>query len=186
MTFLTTDIQFQGPPGPRGPQGPSGSQGPQGPQGNVGPSGSGVAFIPVYLIVGSLANAPYNGTSQFLVGAAPLGMNIGHLNVTGVAYNPVDAAASIGNYTSLDANGLGGATINFAIINGSNSLTSPLVIGSVVIPTSPTAGPWVTSVSSSVSSPYTILPEDSIVISITSTDTATSQWVSGCVAMIGI
>jgi len=184
MPLTSTNIQFQGPPGPKGPQGVAGPQGIAGPQGATGPEGpQGPSLIPMItsgsnVIPGSAAS-PLVATSYappFY--NVPIGSVIHNLNVTGSAFNATDAAAGL-VYNSLVAPGLGGFTVNFAIINATNSITSPKFLGSVVIPTS--AGPsCVTSVTSAVSVPYTILAGDSIVTQIVSPDAAATQWVDNC------
>jgi len=159
---------------------------------NASGGGGGASFFPI-MFVGvtflptPLANLSYgnqNNSYQIQEGI-PAGMIIGHLNVACAAYNPTDAAASQNEYSPLDANGLGGATIGVAIVNGSHSVLSPNVIGSVVIPTSPQGGPWVTTVTSAVGTPYTIQAGDSIVADVTATSTSATQWASQCNLNVG-
>jgi hypothetical protein len=200
MPLTNDNIQFQGPPGPQGPQGPLGPQGSMGP---IGPSGgSGIPMLPLLLenagVLTSalffggpnglaLAVAPFNGATSI----APVGMVIGHIYVIGCTYNSADASAfgpaanGGGYYNPLDGHGLGGGTIQFGITNATHSGSSPLIIGSVVIPDSPQAGPWVTSGASTLSSPYTVLPGDNFVVTVTSVSATATQFVSCCIPFIG-
>ena len=125
-------------------------------------------------LLNPLSIQPYNDITYYV----PAGMVIGHINVTCPPFNPVDAAVGNSNYHTLDVNGLGGGTINFGIINGTYSGNSPLILGSVVIPDSPQAGPWVTSVTSAVSTPYAVLPGDALVLTVPSVSTTATQWVA--------
>ena len=105
-----------------------------------------------------------------------------------MSYNAVDASANAshgyGFYNILDSTGLGGATIKFGIANGTYSTASPLVLGTVVIPTSPQAGPWITSVTSAVGTPYTTLAGDAITLYISAMSSAT-QKVYDCEGFVG-
>ena len=132
---------------------------------------------------GSLANTTYVCCSRF--STAPLGMTIGHLNVSCAAYNAADAATGLGAYKALSAAGLGGATIHFGVANAANSALTPLNLGQVVIPTSPQAGPWVTAATGTVATPYTVAPGDMMVVTVSNTDTTTTQWASACVPYVG-
>jgi len=157
------------------------------------PCGGGQTFEPIFSATnGYYFNAvgngplspdgPYNGNQLFVV---PVGITIGHINVACNAFNAADAAAFPGNpYSTLAADGLGGGTIDFGIVNATHSGTAPLNLGSVIIPTSPQAGPWVTSVTSAVGSPYTTQAGDGIVAIISAAD-ATAQVVSACVPQVG-
>lgn len=133
----------------------------------------------------SLVNTPYGGPYQDTPSQAPIGMVIASLSVSCEPFNAADAAAGFSQYSSLDATGLGGATIGFAITNATNSIVTPLVIGSVVIPGGPQAGPWVTNATSAVGSPYTVLAGDGVVMNITDTSVTADQWAIACVPMIG-
>jgi hypothetical protein len=146
-----------------------------------------------------LASKPYseNGTSGSWFYNIPIGMTIGHLMVNCASYNAADVAQEVLNgsisyapvvsqYTPLNAAGLGGGTVNFYIINATHSITSnPLLIGSVVLPTSPQAGPYITSASSVVSPSYTILQNDNMVLSVTSVSSA-AQTLLQCLPYIGV
>ena len=145
-----------------------------------------------------LASKPYseNGTSGSWFYNIPIGMTIGHLMVNCASYNAADVAQEVLNgsinyapivseYTPLNAAGLGGGTVNFYITNATHSVTSnPLLIGSVVLPTSPQAGPYITNVTSVVSSPYTVLSDDVIILNVTSASSAT-QKLEACMPYIG-
>lgn len=138
------------------------------------------------LVASAIMNQPYGQTNgQPTYGTPPLGMVIGHVAVSCDAYNAADAAAGNVPYGPLDSNGLGGATINFAVTNATYSAASPLVLGSVVIPTSPQAGPYVVNGTSTVSSPYTVLGGDSVIIQVTGTSTVATQWLEGCNVEVG-
>jgi hypothetical protein len=132
---------------------------------------------------GNISDLPYTEGS---LSQAPLGISIGHINVTCSAYTTANASAGYEaySYTPLDATGLGGGTINFAITNTTYPISAPLVLGSVIIPSSPQFGPWITAVTSSVATPYTILPGDNVIMSITDV-ASTTQTVSGCMPYIG-
>jgi hypothetical protein len=132
---------------------------------------------------GQLVATTWNGTTHSY-GMIPVGTSIGHLNVSCAAFNAADAAAGNSTYASLDINGLGGGTISFGIINSANPGTAPLSLGSVVIPQSPQAGPWVTSVTSSVS-PYSVLAGDSLQVLVSSVSGTATQWAAACIPMIG-
>lgn len=151
--------------------------------------GSGGSGVPLTVVqpVGAVISALSNGDSGTYTGpgALPVGFVIGHVNVTGAAYNTTDATAGNIPYTPLNSDGLGGGTITFGIINATNFFASPLVLGTVVLPTSPQGGPWVTSVTSTVSSPYTVLPGDGLVTLTSSVDTTAAQWVSQIQAYVG-
>jgi hypothetical protein len=109
---------------------------------------------------------------------APVGNTIHNLNVTCSAFNATDAGGT-SNYNPLDANGLGGYTTDIAVVNASFSVSAPHLIGSVIIPTSPQAGPWVTSVTTAVT-PYNMLAGDSLTFRISSPDAIATQWVAQC------
>jgi hypothetical protein len=137
-------------------------------------------------------NAPNQGLAVTTLGyqaesfySIPIGTTIGHLNVSCESYNAADAASGNVNYTSLDANGLGGGTIQFGITNGTYSIFTPFSIGSVIIPTSPQAGPWVTSVTSSAGTPYTILSGDNLVVTVSAIDNTATQWANLCNVFVG-
>jgi hypothetical protein len=118
------------------------------------------------------------------VGDIPVGTTIGHINVSCSAYNSADVTAGNSPYSPLDANGLGGGTIDFGIQNATFSGAAPFNLGSVVIPDSPQAGPWVTSVTSAVT-PYTVLSGDSLVMTVPTISGTATQWVYDCTPMIG-
>lgn len=158
-----------------------------------GGGGSGVGFFPVPSISNGLAgigfqspivNTGINDHQQ--AGAVPIGTVIGHINVTCASYNATDAGSGNGLYSPLDSNGLGGGSINFFIVNAAHPSTAPLSVGSVVLPTSPQAGPYVTSVTAAVGSPYTVLAGDSMEFSITSVSGVASQWDTSCVPFVGV
>lgn len=146
--------------------------------------GAGTAGIP-NLTNSPLQNLPYGGSSQNITSSAPVGMTIGHLNVACASFNAADAVSGHSQYAPLDANGLGGATVGFGVVNAANSIDTPLVIGTVVIPDSPQGGPWVTNVSSVVGSPYTVLAGDTLVLGVSGTSVTATQWATACFPMIG-
>jgi|SRR5665213_2171547 len=144
---------------------------------------NGINGVPFTLVpIGfNIASNPFPSSA---VAAIPTGIILGHMNVSCISYNPADALASIGPYTPLDSSGLGGATITYGITNATFSRSSPLILGTLVLPTSPQAGPWVTSVNSPIGSPYTILPGDNLTLSVTSVSPA-AQVAQGCFAYAG-
>jgi hypothetical protein len=133
--------------------------------------------------LGPMTNTPPSGNDFFVMPAAGI---LGHLRVTCQVYNPTDAAVlGQSNYTSLNSAGLGGGTVTIGITNGTYSVLTPLVLGSVVMPTSPQAGPWVTSVTATVGTPYAVLPNDNLTWSISAVDGSAAQWDYGCLLYVG-
>lgn len=150
------------------------------------PSSSGVPLTivePTGSTISALSNG--NSTTYSGPGALPVGFVIGHINVTGAAYNTTDATAGNLPYTALNSDGLGGGTITFGIVNATNFFASPLVLGTVVLPTSPQGGPWVTSVTTTLGSPYTVLPGDGLVTLTNAVDGTAAQWVAQIQAYVG-
>lgn len=123
---------------------------------------------------------PYNHP-----GLIPKGMSIGHLSVVCLPYNTTDTGGSNTWYNPLDSTGLGGGTINFAVASSTYPITAPHVIGSVVLPSSPQGGPWVSAVTTALGSPYIVGQSDSIVTSVTSTSTTASQTLYSCTPFVG-
>lgn len=128
---------------------------------------------------GKLSNQSYTGSQLF----APIGFTVGHLFVSCAAYNASDAGGN-SPYNPLDSSGLGGATVHFGITNGTYTGESPLNLGTVVIPTSPQAGPWVTSVVASSSISYTVAAGDGFVVTVSSAST-NAQTAIACTPGVG-
>ena len=162
---------------------------------NATGGGGGTSFVPLITgyggasflpgnstgVPGPLTAAPITNSNQY---SPALGSVIGHIAVSCASYNATDAANGYDAYTPLNASGLGGGTINFFINNATYPYTAPLALGSVVIPTSPQAGPWVTSASTAVGTPYTVLSGDSIIMSVTAVSSA-AQKVTNCIPLVG-
>lgn len=153
------------------------------------PCGSGANLVPLSTAnspgipgigSGHLLNKAYTGFTM----TGPLGMTVGHISVECASYNPTDAGGN-SQYNALTSTGLGGATVNFGIVNGTHSGTAPLALGSVVMPDSPQAGPWVTSVTTAVATPYTILAGDAFAVTVTNTSVGPLQWDTNCIPMVG-
>lgn len=113
------------------------------------------------------------------------GFTIGHIAVSCGVYNEADAISGQSPYNALDSTGLGGTTFTFGVINSTHSVNSPLILGQVVIPTSPQHGPFVTSGSAAVVTPYTVTPNTSLTLSMSGTDMSAAQQISQCVPLIG-
>lgn len=153
--------------------------------------GSGATFIPLWVGLNqNLTNgqSPLTALAYGAVGYAyniPVGFVIGHLNVTCEPYNAADSASSVGPYTPLNSNGLGGGTITFAIVNGTYPESAPFTLGSVVIPTSAQTGPYVVSATSTVGTPYTVLANDGLTFEVTAVSGTAAQWVVNCSGFVG-
>lgn len=156
--------------------------------GTYSPAATGSSYAPIYIAgtfpgIGQapLANHAYTYGQSYIYP----GFVIGHIAVSCANYTLTDATANNSTYATLGAGGLGGSTVTFAVVDNSNFFASPLVLGTVVIPSSPQAGPWVTSGVSTVATPYTVTTNTSILTQITATNTGAGTVVKSCVPTVG-
>lgn len=131
-----------------------------------------VAFLPNNFGLSSTSTYLVNSTNGYR-SVLPVGFSIGHAAITCATYNAADATAGNGPYNPLDASGLGGGTVSLAITNTSFPMTAPNVIGTIVLPTSPQAGPYVSSVSVATTA-YTLGANDNLLFAVTSVSASTN------------
>jgi len=122
-------------------------------------------------LLGVIVNKPVNST-----GWAALPIN--GFYVQCIAYNPITAAAAFQYYPyTTETNGISGGTIT---IQEYKPTGSPVTVGTLVFPSSPHGGPYISSVSTTLATSYTPTLDSTFTATLSALGVA-SQAYSGCV-----
>jgi hypothetical protein len=122
-------------------------------------------------LLGVIVNKPVNSTGW---AALP----IYGFSVQCIAYNPTTAAAAPGDYPyTTETNGISGGTIT---IQEYKPTGSPVTVGTLVFPSSPHGGPYISSVSTTLATSYTPTLNSTFTATLSALGVA-SQAYSSCV-----